>query len=79
MGGTPVAWVGFWGRFAAQSPASQLPQVLHRPQALCSTCGSWLAGDSGAQPPPSESHAGNQRDVAVGLALASAHDRTGTA
>ncbi len=36
--------------FAAQSPASQLPHRPHRLQAMCSTCGSWLAGDRGRSP-----------------------------
>ena len=33
-----------WGRFAAISPASRLPQVQHDP------CGSRLAGDTRAKP-----------------------------
>src|SRR5690606_20791438 len=32
------------GRLLALSPASQLPQVLHQPQAQWGTCGSRLAG-----------------------------------
>ncbi|UPK85589.1 hypothetical protein E5221_11645 [Pseudomonas sp. A2] len=77
MGGTPVAWIGI-------PDTPQIPVGAGLPAKKATR---WLAPASpvfAGEPAPTgddelESHAGNQRDVAVGLALASAHNRTGTA